>query len=133
MKDPLLTSRRILVVDDERPILFALRDYFSLKGLIVDCAEEMEEAQALLANVSYSLVIVDMRLTGFGGVEGLEVVGFVKDRCPQTRVIVWTASESSAVKREVHRRGVDRYIQKPAPLADVARAAFELLGAPAYA
>ena len=133
MNDRFPVKGRILVVDDETPILFALRDYFSLHGVEVDCAEEMEEAQALLANVNYSLVIVDMRLTGFGGVEGLEVVGFVKDRCPKTRVIVWTASESNVVKREVHRRGVDRYIQKPAPLADVARAAFELLGASAYA
>lgn len=116
-------------MDDERSILFALKDYFLLHGYQVDCAEEMEEAQALLANVQYSLAIVDMRLTGFGGAEGLEVLSFLKERCPWTRVMIWTGSDAAAIEKEVRRRGVDCYLHKPMPLAEVARVAIGLLGA----
>ena len=58
---------RMLVVDDEEPILFAMREYFSTCGYEVDCARELEEAEALISNVQYALVIADMRLTGIQG------------------------------------------------------------------
>jgi DNA-binding response OmpR family regulator len=128
-----LTSKSILVVDDERAILFALRDYFSFYGYEVDCAEEMEEALALLTNVRYSLAIIDLRLTGLGGNEGLQVLSFLRECSPWTRIIIWTASDSPAVQREVRRFGVDYLIHKPAPLDEVARVAVSLLGAAAYA
>jgi DNA-binding response OmpR family regulator len=133
MDTPLPRFGRILVVDDEQPILFALKNYFSVFGYEVDCAEEMEEAEALLANVTYALAIIDLRLTGLGGNEGLQVLTFVKERSPWTRVIVWTGSDSTIIEREVWRRGVDYFIHKPAPLDEVARVAFGLLGTAAYA
>jgi DNA-binding response OmpR family regulator len=61
---------RILIVDDEELIVLAMRRYFEGLGYVVDSAYELEEAQAMLANVPYDLVIADLRLTGIGGVEG---------------------------------------------------------------
>ena len=46
-------------------------------GYAVDTAHELEEAQALLANRRYDLVIADLRLTGIGGVEGLQIVSII--------------------------------------------------------
>ena len=57
-------DQRILVVDDEATILFAMKEYLSGGGFTVDCAAEREEAQALIANVSYCAVIADLRLLG---------------------------------------------------------------------
>ena len=118
---------RILVIDDEEVILDAARDYFTASGFVVDCAREREEAEALLATEDYELVISDMRLTGAHGREGLELLGLLRERCPRTRTIILTAYRSPELEGEVLRRGADRFLQKPIPLAEVARAARHLL------
>jgi CheY-like chemotaxis protein len=128
---PRRPPQRMLVIDDEEPILFAAREYFSSLGFEVDCATELEEAQALLAHVEYAIVIADLRLTGIYGTEGLAVVRDVRERCPQTRILLLTAYGSPAVEEEARRLGVDGFLQKPKPLPDVAQIVFGLLGRPA--
>lgn len=120
--------QRMLVIDDEEPILFAAREYFEALGFSVDCATELEEAQALLSHVQYDIVIADLRLTGIYGTEGLALVRHVRERCPQTRILLLTAYGSAAVEEEARRLGVDGFLQKPKPLPDVAQIVFGLLG-----
>lgn len=119
---------RMLVIDDEEPILFAAREYFEALGFAVDCATELEEAEALLSHLRYAIVIADLRLTGIYGTEGLAIVRHVRERCPQTRILILTAYGSQAVEEEARRLGVDGFLQKPKPLPDVAQIVFALLG-----
>jgi len=114
---------RILVVDDEEAIRDATREYLSALGYEVDAAQEREEAEALLTTATYSLVIADMRLTGVHGREGLELVGYLRERCPWARVVVLTAYGSPDLEAEARRRGADAFLQKPVPLAELARLA----------
>ncbi|HYX23841.1 MAG TPA: response regulator [Thermoanaerobaculia bacterium] len=120
-------SARILVVDDEEPILSAVREYFEPLGYAVDCARELEEAEALLAHVRYDLLIADLRLTGSQSAEGLELVRFVGERSPWTRTILLTGFGSAEVETEALGRGVDAFLQKPQPLARLAAIAEELM------
>ena len=106
----------ILVVDDEEPIRFSLGDYFRTQGFAVDCACELEEAQALLVDKSYSFVIADLRLTSVDAREGLELVRFVRARWPRTGIILLTAHGTRQVEREALRCGVT-FVRKPTPLA----------------
>ena len=119
---------RILVVDDEEPILFAIRDYFEPLGWQVDCAQELEEAEALLSHIRYTLLIADLRLTGIHSNEGLELIRFVRERSPWTRVIVLTGYGSVEIEGEAVGRGVDAFLLKPQPLADLAEIAARLTG-----
>ena len=120
-------SRRMLAVDDEEPILFALRDFFEQEGYEVDCAQELEEAEALLSHVRYDLLIADLRLTGVHGSEGLELVRFSRERSPWTRIVVLTGFGSAEIENEAVGRGVDVFLQKPQPLASLAAIAADLL------
>lgn len=104
---------RILVVDDESPILLAMSTYFRMHGYEVDCAREREEAEALLTARRYACVIADLRLTAAHGADGLELVGFVRERCPWTRIVVMTAYA---------------FLHKPKPLPQVAQIVYGLLG-----
>lgn len=134
MAQPLLycapvTSPRLLVVDDEPPILFALRDYFQAAGYEVDCAGELEEAQALLAEkTSYDLVIADLRLDSFSDTSGLELIGDVRDRCARSRILLLTAYGSPEIEAEALRRGADAFLHKPIPLPRLADIAATLIG-----
>ena len=117
----------LLVVDDEESILFAMGEYFRLRGCEVDCAREAEEAEALLAHRHYSAVVADLRLTGSYGTEGLQLVSDVCRRSRGTRVVLLTAHGSREIEAEALRRGADALLHKPQPLAEVARVVFSLL------
>jgi len=118
---------RLLVVDDEEAIVFAMRRYFTARGFDVDTAREMEEAQALLANVRYAAAIIDLRLTGVHGAEGLEILGYVRSTCPETRTVLLTAYGSAELSREARERGADVVLSKPQPLPDMAQVVMSLV------
>jgi DNA-binding response OmpR family regulator len=118
----------MLVVDDERAILLAIKSYFSHHGYSVDCAQELEEAEALMANLHYDVVIADLRLTGFHGTEGLEIVRSVRERYPRTSVILLTAYGSPEIEEVATRYGVSSFLQKPKPLAELAQVVFGVVG-----
>jgi DNA-binding response OmpR family regulator len=119
--------RRILIVDDEDLIVMAMRKYFEGLGFLVDGAYELEEAQALLANYRYDLVIADLRLTGIGGVEGLQIVSDVHQRCANTRVVLLSAYGTPEIERESYNRGADAFLHKPKAMMEIAHVARTLL------
>ena len=121
---------RLLIVDDEESISFAMARYFRSRNFEVDAARELEEAQALIANYRYDAVIADLRLTGVHGAEGLDIVSLVRERCPWTRTILLTAYMSEDLDAEAKARGVDLVIRKPQSLPDLAQTVLNLLGAP---
>ena len=120
-------SERILIVDDEELIVVAMRRYFEGLGYTVDSAHELEEAQALLARRRYDLVICDLRLTGIGGVEGLQIVSDIHQRASDTRVILLSAYGTPEIERESYNRGADAFLHKPKSMMEIASVAVNLL------
>jgi DNA-binding NtrC family response regulator len=120
-------THRMLVVDDEPPIVFALREYFSERGFVVDTARELGEARELVARHSYALVITDLRLSGSLGAEGFELIALLRQRQPDTGIVLLTGYGSPEIEREAHQRGVDVFLQKPIPLSAVAAIANRLV------
>ncbi len=124
-------ARRILVIDDEEPILFALREYFSLFGYQVDCAKDPEEAAAFLVDGSYAVAIVDLRLSsGVDSTEGLELIEYIRERCPQTAILLLTAYGNPSIEQEALSRGANAFLHKPMPLPEIAHIVAGLLGTP---
>ena len=121
---------RVLIVDDEDTILRALRSYFTGRGFAVECAQEREEAEALLATGAYDLLFADVRLTGISSVEGLELVGFARHRYPDIRVVLLTGFGSPEVEATARRLGADAYLTKPVRLAELEAVALGLLESP---
>ena len=120
-------GRKILIVDDEPLIVLAMRKYFEGLGYAVDSAHELEGAQALLSRYEYGLVIADLRLTGVGGVEGLQIVSDIHQRCANTRVILLSAYGTPEIERESYSRGADAFLHKPKALMEIAQVAMTLL------
>lgn len=114
-------------MDDEEPIRFALREYLSVRGLRVSCAAEAAEAEALMSAHQYSVAIVDLRLSGSHGFEGLEVIAGIRARSPRTRTVLLSANISVEAEKRAAALGVDVVLQKPTPLAGVAAIVFDLI------
>ena len=113
----------LLIVDDEEAIRFSMSEYFTHHGFNVDTARELEEAEELLGKNSYEVVIQDLRLgtSDRGDRDGLEMIRLVRDRNPETRIVVLTAYGSAEVEEEVRRSGADAILRKPKPLSQVAQ------------
>lgn len=127
MRLPGTREERILIVDDEELIVLAMRKYFEGLGYTVDSAHELEEAQALLTTRRYDLVIADLRLTGIGGVEGLQIVSDIHQRHGDTRVILLSAYGTPEIERESYNRGADAFLHKPKSMMEIANVAVTLL------
>src|SRR6266478_1647529 len=98
---------RMLLVEDERVVLTALKKFFTREGFHVDCARELEEAEALIATSHYAIVIADLRLSWSYAVEGLEILRFVRHHSRGTRVIILTRAGllfRPSFRAVVHRR-----------------------------
>ena len=121
--------KRLLIVDNEPTIVFALKRYFRRNGFVVDCATELEEAEALVTYTPYDLVIADLSLTANGSTEGLEIIRYIRSVTRGgARLILLTAYGTPAVEQEAYRRGADAILQKPRPLAEIADVATRLCG-----
>jgi DNA-binding response OmpR family regulator len=119
---------RILIIDDEAAIRFALSDYFRECGWAVDSAAEKEEAEALLAHTEYAVVIADLRLTGIYGIEGLDIIQCSRHLRPETRVVLLTGNGTPEIEAEARRRGADAFLHKPLPLPELERVVADLTG-----
>src|SRR6476660_9972871 len=76
------TPRNLLVVDDEESICFSMSEYFAQHGFKVDTAREKEEAEGLMKETEYRVIIQDLRLGVQRRSEGLEIIRLVHERNP---------------------------------------------------
>jgi two-component system response regulator PilR (NtrC family) len=120
----------LLVVEDRPTISFALSDYFVVRGWDVECAGSLAEAEAILQHREFTVLIADLSLSEPGSTDGLELARRVRRDSPRTRTIILTAYGTPEIERIARRIGVDAFLHKPAPLAEVARVADALAGEP---
>lgn len=105
--------QHLLLVDDEPAILTAFKKLLQAPGVAIDVAENIECARELLDERLYDAVIADLRLSGFTGEEGLDIIRYVKIRHPETRVILITAYGNEDVMNKAYDLGVAFYFEKP--------------------
>src|SRR5215211_7386722 len=84
-------SGSLLVVDDEESICFSMSEYFSQHGFKVDTAQEMEEAEWLIKETNYKVIIQDLRLGVTLHPDGIDIIKLVHKRNPETRIVVLTS------------------------------------------
>ncbi|MBI5696563.1 MAG: response regulator [Nitrospirae bacterium] len=106
-------SKRILIVDDEPTILLSLSYCLKTQGVEVITSSRIEAAEEALSRYFFDLVIADIRMSGMYGIEGLELLSYVKRLSPETEVIIMTAYGSDEIKAEAVRRGAFYYYDKP--------------------
>ncbi len=122
-----LPSGEVLIVDDEEAITYAMRRYLRAAGYRVDTAASRHEAEELLGRRRYELLIADLRLAPGDGLQGLDLLAYVRRTSPRTKAVVLTAYGSPELEAESRARGACHFLHKPQPLADIARLVEQLL------
>jgi len=100
---------RVLVVEDERPLLRALAMNLTARGYAVTEAETGTRALTALADKPHDAVVLDL---GLPDMSGLDVIRAVR-AYTATPIIVLSARSGSSDKVEALDLGADDYVSKP--------------------
>jgi DNA-binding NtrC family response regulator len=101
----------VLVVDDDRNILTTTSITLRREGHEVASAETFSEAEDLIGNAFFDVVITDLRLED--GKSGIDVLKTCKATSPEASVIVITAFSSMESAITAMREGASDYVVKP--------------------
>jgi len=101
---------RLLLVDDEAPVLDVLSEYFTTQGYAVETASNGPDALSAARHHRPDLVLLDIRMPGM---DGVEVLKKIRDIDPTLAVIMVTANEDMALARETLKSGAFDYVAKP--------------------
>ena len=103
-------NHRVLIIDDERPVLMTLEALLKRYGYQVETAPTAGQGLKLLKSKSPRLVLLDLRLPD---ADGLETLDRIKTDSPEVQVIILTAHDSLHNAIESIKRGAYHFISKP--------------------
>jgi len=101
---------KIVVVDDERPILLTLEALLTRHGYAPQLAHTASAGLALVRKSRPDLVLLDL---GLPDADGLDVLRELKNELPQMPVIILTANDSLSNAVESIKQGAFHFISKP--------------------
>ncbi|MBB5956860.1 DNA-binding NarL/FixJ family response regulator [Saccharothrix tamanrassetensis] len=109
---------RVLICDDDIMIGEALHDVLTAESdlAVVAIAHTASDAIDLAERHLPDIVVLDVRMPGGGGIR---VARELRDRCPTTRVVAFSAYADPATVAEMRRAGVTEYLVKGVPNTDI--------------
>jgi ActR/RegA family two-component response regulator len=105
-----LDTNLILVIDDEVAVNNNIRKILAKTGYGVDQATTKEEALEKIDQASYALILLDLKIPG---VQGLELLEYISEKQPRSKVIMITGYASIETAKEAARMGAVEYLPKP--------------------
>jgi DNA-binding NtrC family response regulator len=118
-------KKRVLIVDDEPGILRMFRTALGGAGFDIEEASDGRIALERLAKESFDVVVSDINMPGYGG---LELLRSVHGKYPDMPVIMMTGKPSVDTSNKAMEHGAVRYLIKPvfpAALKDAVERALE--------
>jgi DNA-binding NtrC family response regulator len=101
---------KLLLVDDDRHLLESMGDWLSGMGMTVHIADSCQSALAQLAQVSFDLALVDLRLQDG---DGFQILQRCTSEYPSTAVILMTGYGTVETGIEALRAGAFDLLTKP--------------------
>jgi CheY-like chemotaxis protein len=124
-----MSTARILVADDDPASLELVQVFLESIGYDVSVALDGNRALDMGASRQFDLLILDVHMPLYGGVEVLQMLRKRILRHP-IKVIALTADARWALRDEMEREGVDGYLVKPVSLARLGEEVNRLLATP---
>lgn len=81
-------AEQILIVDDDRNLALLYKTELGAQGWSVDVAPSPLEALALCREKTFQVIILDIEMPEMSG---LELLGSLRDECPESRIILNSA------------------------------------------
>ena len=103
-------NNKVLIVDDELDICYLLSGMLKQRNFLTGFVNTLSDAANALKMDTPSLLFLDNHLPdGFG----LDFVPFIKKNYPEVKVIMITAHDGAADRKQAYDGGVDLFVAKP--------------------
>jgi len=99
-----------MVVDDDQHLLQSMGQWLDSQGFSVQVADSIKQAKSRMANNSFDVALIDLRL---GNDDGFELLEYCKSSAPQMVAILMTGYASADTGVEAMRRGAADLLTKP--------------------
>lgn len=112
-------SPRFLLIDDEKEFVTTLSERLETRNLESSIAYDGEEALSIMKTDPPDVMVLDIRMPG---IDGMEVLRWVKRNRPATEVIMLTGHGSEQEERLAMEVGAYAYFNKPVHINTLAEA-----------
>ncbi|ABG30172.1 DNA-binding response regulator [Roseobacter denitrificans] len=112
-------DKSILLLDDDEPFLRRLAKAMEKRGFQVETAGSVAAGRAIATARPPAFAVVDLRLEDGNG---LDVVEVLREKRPDTRVVVLTGYGAIATAVAAVKIGAVDYLSKPADATDIVNA-----------
>ena len=125
----MVNTPHILVVEDIGEYAMALEMYFPDGTETLSATTIANAKKSFKANKPIYLAIIDVRLNGVqaGDTSGMELLSWIKEYHPQTKVIMISAYQTFEYEIQARERGTICFLKKPLQPAEVKAALQEVL------
>jgi DNA-binding NtrC family response regulator len=113
-----MSERRVMVLDDEPIVGERLKPALEKEGFSVEVFTESEGAVARLKEQPFAVLVTDMKMRGLSG---LDVLRFIGEESPGTRVIVITGYATIETSHEAQALGAYEFVAKPFKLKELVK------------
>ncbi|HXB93981.1 MAG TPA: response regulator [Puia sp.] len=104
------TNNKVLIVDDELDICYLLSGMLKQRNFLTAFVNTLSDAANALRADTPTLLFLDNHLPdGFG----LDFIPFIKKNYPEVKVIMITAHDGAADRKQAYDGGVDLFVAKP--------------------
>ena len=111
-----MKTTTVCILDDEPIVGNRLQPELEDDGYTVEVFTDSASALARLEETCFDIFITDLKMEG---VDGMGVLERVKERCPNSEVIVITGYGTLESAREAHIKGAYDFIAKPFRLGEI--------------
>lgn len=106
----LVDTKRVLLVDDDPLILRALRTRLTYVGHDVQAYSDGASALCGLEAWPADVAVLDINMRGL---DGFQVSKAIRERYPDCRIVMQTASKSDEIWSKLSHQDVDAVLEKP--------------------
>ena len=108
------TNLKVLILDDEPIVCARLKPALEKEGYQVEIFTDSRRAYERIAEYRFDIVVTDLKMSN---IDGMQLFGFVKEKWPDTEVIIITGFATVEITREALKSGVRDVIAKPFKIA----------------
>ncbi|MGE4131787.1 MAG: response regulator [Bdellovibrionales bacterium] len=123
-KTEALASAKVLLVDDEEEIRWAISHFLTAKGFSVEVAANFNEGLKLAESHTFSLIISDFKMPGGNGLDLFRQVRSLNPNPPKFILISGDDNISAVDQQEI---GIFRVFGKPFAIKELVEAVKEAL------